>query len=71
MRIGVPKETAPGEKRIATVPDVVQKLVKLGFTVAVQSGAGVVLCQRFLHEATRSAIAVCISAWQCYWHPSS
>nr|MCU0921253.1 NAD(P)(+) transhydrogenase (Re/Si-specific) subunit alpha [Burkholderiaceae bacterium] len=40
MRIGVPKETAPGEKRVATVPDVVQKLVKLGFTVAVQSGAG-------------------------------
>jgi len=40
MRIGVPKETADGEKRVATVPDVVQKLVKLGFTVAVESGAG-------------------------------
>jgi H+-translocating NAD(P) transhydrogenase subunit alpha len=40
MRIGVPKETAPGEKRVATVPDVVEKLVKLGFTVAVESGAG-------------------------------
>src|SRR5512137_1012884 len=40
MRIGIPKETAPGEKRVATVPDVVQKLVKLGFTVAVESGAG-------------------------------
>ncbi len=40
MRIGVPKETADGEKRVATVPDVVQKLVKLGFSVAVQSGAG-------------------------------
>ena len=40
MRIGVPKETADGEKRVATVPDVVEKLVKLGFTVAVQSGAG-------------------------------
>jgi NAD(P) transhydrogenase subunit alpha len=40
MRIGVPKETADGEKRVATVPDVVGKLVKLGFTVAVQSGAG-------------------------------
>jgi len=39
-RIGVPKETAEGEKRVATVPDVVAKLVKLGFTVAVQSGAG-------------------------------
>jgi NAD(P) transhydrogenase subunit alpha len=40
MRIGVPKETADGEKRVATVPDVVGKLVKMGFTVAVQSGAG-------------------------------
>jgi len=40
MRIGVPKETAAGEKRVATVPDVVEKLVKLGFTVAVESGAG-------------------------------
>jgi len=38
--IGVPKEVYPGEKRVATVPDVVQKLVKLGFTVAVESGAG-------------------------------
>ena len=40
MRIGVPKETAAGEKRVATVPEVVSKLVKLGFTVAVESGAG-------------------------------
>ena len=38
--IGVPKETAAGEKRVATVPEVVEKLVKLGFKVAVQSGAG-------------------------------
>jgi NAD(P) transhydrogenase subunit alpha len=38
--IGVPKETADGEKRVATVPDVVEKLIKLGFSVAVQSGAG-------------------------------
>jgi H+-translocating NAD(P) transhydrogenase subunit alpha len=40
MLIGVPAERAAGEKRVATVPDVVQKLVKLGFTIAVQSGAG-------------------------------
>src|SRR3982751_3298580 len=40
LRIGVPKETAPGEKRVATVPEVVEKLIKLGFSVAVQSGAG-------------------------------
>ncbi len=40
LLIGVPKETATAEKRVATVPDVVEKLVKLGFSVAVESGAG-------------------------------
>ena len=40
QRIGVPREIFPGEKRVATVPDVVEKLIKLGFAVAVQSGAG-------------------------------
>ena len=40
LLIGIPKETAPGEKRVATVPEVVEKLVKLGFAVAVESGAG-------------------------------
>jgi NAD(P) transhydrogenase subunit alpha len=38
--IGVPRETAAGEKRVATVPEVVEKLVKLGFKVAIESGAG-------------------------------
>src|ERR1044072_8523319 len=38
--IGVPRETAAGEKRVATVPEVVEKLVKLGFRVVVESGAG-------------------------------
>ena len=38
--IGVPKETAADEKRVATVPDVVERLVKLGFKVAVEAGAG-------------------------------
>lgn len=40
QRIGVPCEIFPGEKRVATVPDVVTKLVKLGFAVVVESGAG-------------------------------
>jgi NAD(P) transhydrogenase subunit alpha len=38
--IGVPKEKAAGEKRVATVPEVVGRLIKLGFRVVVQSGAG-------------------------------
>jgi len=40
MRIGVPKETAEGERRVALVPDVVAKLVGQGLEVVVQRGAG-------------------------------
>jgi NAD(P) transhydrogenase subunit alpha len=38
--IGVPREIFLGEKRVATVPEAVEKLIKLGFRVAVESGAG-------------------------------
>jgi len=40
MRIGVPKEVHAGEKRVATVPEVAEKLVKLGFSITVETGAG-------------------------------
>jgi NAD(P) transhydrogenase subunit alpha len=40
MRIGIPKETFAGEKRVATTPDVAAKLIKLGYTVAIEQGAG-------------------------------
>ena len=40
LTIGVPREVFAGEKRVATVPDVVEKLIKLGFKVAVETGAG-------------------------------
>lgn len=40
LQIGIPLETATGERRVATVPEVAEKLIKLGFSVAVQSGAG-------------------------------
>ncbi|MBX9816735.1 MAG: NAD(P)(+) transhydrogenase (Re/Si-specific) subunit alpha, partial [Burkholderiaceae bacterium] len=40
QRIGIPRETFPGEKRVATVPEAVEKLIKLGFQVSVESGAG-------------------------------
>src|SRR4051812_48020891 len=41
MRIGVPAETAEGEKRVALVPDVVRRLTGAGHTVVIESGAGV------------------------------
>ena len=40
MRIGVPKETAEGERRVALVPEVVKKLSDQGLEVVVQRGAG-------------------------------
>ena len=40
LLIGVPREVFPNEKRVATVPEVVEKLIKLGFAVTVESGAG-------------------------------
>ncbi|MBK9675547.1 MAG: Re/Si-specific NAD(P)(+) transhydrogenase subunit alpha [Betaproteobacteria bacterium] len=40
LLIGVPKEVFPGERRVATVPEVVEKLIKQGFRVAVETGAG-------------------------------
>ena len=38
--VGVPKETAPGEHRVALVPEVVARLTKDGLGVAVEAGAG-------------------------------
>jgi proton-translocating NAD(P)+ transhydrogenase subunit alpha len=40
LRVAVLKETRPGERRVAMVPAVVDKLVKLGAEVRMQSGAG-------------------------------
>jgi NAD(P) transhydrogenase subunit alpha len=40
MKLGIPKEVFEGEKRVATTPEIVPQLLKLGFEVMVQSGAG-------------------------------
>ena len=41
MRIAIPKEVKPGEKRVALVPDIISKLTKAGLEVHIESGAGV------------------------------
>jgi NAD(P) transhydrogenase subunit alpha len=63
--IGVPKETAPGEKRVATVPEVVEKLIKLGFKVVVQSGAGD--DANFSDDAYRAAGAEIVADAAAVW----
>jgi NAD(P) transhydrogenase subunit alpha len=40
MRIGVPKETAPGERRVALVPESAKKLIQAGYEITVEAGAG-------------------------------
>ncbi|MCK2167289.1 Re/Si-specific NAD(P)(+) transhydrogenase subunit alpha [Thalassospira xiamenensis] len=40
MKLAVPKEIWPGEKRVAVTPDTVKKLIGLGFDVAIEAGAG-------------------------------
>ena len=41
MRVVVPAETKPGEKRVALLPDIISKLTRAGLEVCIQSGAGV------------------------------
>jgi NAD(P) transhydrogenase subunit alpha len=40
VKVGVPKESKPGERRVALVPDSVKKLADAGFDVVVERGAG-------------------------------
>jgi H+-translocating NAD(P) transhydrogenase subunit alpha len=41
MIVGVPKETIPGERRVALVPGVLPSLTGKGFEVLIEAGAGV------------------------------
>ena len=41
MRVAVPKEIRDGEKRVALMPDVINKLTRLGYEVVIESGAGI------------------------------
>jgi NAD(P) transhydrogenase subunit alpha len=62
VRIAVPKETAPGERRVALVPEVVKKLAASGFDVVVEGGAGE--GASFSDEAYRAAGAEIGDPWE-------
>jgi len=68
QRIGVPREIFPGEKRVATVPEVVEKLIKLGFAVAIESGAGD--AANFSDEAYRAVGAEVLPDAAALWAAS-
>ena len=40
MKIGIPRESRPGERLVAASPTTVAQLIKLGYEVAVEAGAG-------------------------------
>ena len=66
LLIGVPKEVYPGEKRVATVPEVVDKLIKQGFRVAVEAGAGE--GAQIADDAYRAAGADVVADRSALWH---
>jgi H+-translocating NAD(P) transhydrogenase subunit alpha len=56
--IGVPKEIYPGERRVALVPDTAAKLIKLGFEVLIEKGAGegaYISDERFIESGAKIA----------------
>ncbi len=53
MKIGVPRETHPGERRVATTPEVAGQLQKLGYDVVVEKDAGA--AASFADEAYQEA----------------
>ena len=61
MKVAVPKETAPGERRVALVPEIVKKLTGSGIEVVVEAGAGD--GASFTDEAFREAGAEIGSPW--------
>src|SRR5579862_71982 len=60
ITVSVPKETAPGERRVALVPDGVRALIKSGATVRVERGAGA--AATYPDDAYESAGATMVSA---------
>jgi NAD(P) transhydrogenase subunit alpha len=64
LTVGVPRETAPGERRVALVPDAVGRLVKAGAQVVVESGAGAQAYQSdAAYEAAGARIVTRGEAW--------
>lgn len=68
MKIGVPKEIHSGEMRVATTPEVAEKLQKLGFSVAVEAGAGETA--KFSDDTYREAGVDIIEDTKTLWESS-
>lgn len=66
MRVGVPKESFSGERRVSATPDSTKKLIKAGFQVCVEKSAG--LAAGFddaAYEAAGATLTDDAGAWSC------
>ena len=68
MRIGIVAEVQPGERRVAASPESVAATIKLGFSVAVESGAG--LSAHFTDDAYRESGATVVDSAEKVWSDS-
>ncbi|PVZ64377.1 Re/Si-specific NAD(P)(+) transhydrogenase subunit alpha [Pelagibaculum spongiae] len=65
MLIGIPRESLAGETRVAATPATVEQLQKLGFTIAVESGAGEAASfQDAAYENSGASISPSADVWQ-------
>jgi NAD(P) transhydrogenase subunit alpha len=60
MKIGIPKETAPGEKRVALIPETVKKLAAKKIDSIIETGAG--MASSFSDEEYKAAGASIVSS---------
>ena len=66
MRIGIPKESLPGETRVAATPRTVVQLLKLGHEVVVESGAGkAASLDDSAYTAAGATVADAAAVWAC------
>jgi NAD(P) transhydrogenase subunit alpha len=68
MKIAIPKESHAGERRVAATPDTVEQIIKLGYTVTVESGAGELA--QFSDDAYREAGADVVAETRQLWAQS-
>lgn len=68
MKIGIPKEIHAGERRVAATPKSVEKMVELGFSVAVQQGAGTAAA--YVDQAYVDAGAELVTDTRSLWQQS-
>ena len=73
MIVGVPRETYPGERRVALVPIVIPNLAKAGMEVIVEASAGVAaaiaMTPQIMVDASKRSRVVINFICRPFWRP--